>query len=148
MSSNSSTDAGEDSTEELATVLPSDSETDYDGDDETYSANTASRRNDMITLNLPRTGLLDGSSELTSRLNLSHRKATAFTAQFVKMGGGSLHDCTLSVSSAYRHRKGSVTKKAEEIRREFIENIPKYVVLHWDSKVIKYEKHHDMEDWP
>ena len=142
---NSSTDTdepGEDSAEELAAVLPSKD----DDNDETYTANTSSPRDDTITLSLPRTGLLDGSSELASRLNLSHRKATALTAQFVKMGGGSLHDCTLSTSSAYRHRKRFVTKKAEEIRLVFRENIPKYVVLHWDSKVIKYDRHHDMED--
>ena len=99
-----------------------------------------------ISLVLPTKDILKESSDLAARLNLSHRKTTAITAKLVKIGGGSLSDCSLSVSTSYRHRKSTITEKAEDIRKNFKLHVPENIILHWDSKIIKYQQHHETED--
>ena len=61
------------------------------------------------------------------------------TAQFIKMGGGSLKDVTLSTSSAWRERDKAVSDGGDKILKEFITNVPELIVLHWDGKIIHYE---------
>ena len=97
-------------------------------------------KGDFITLKLPRKGLLTGTAELATRCKVSTRTATAMVANLVKMGGGDLMDCTLSQSSSLRHRQTSIKKSAEKIKKDFQENMPNFLILHWDSKIIKYQQ--------
>ena len=106
----------------------------------------AQKKSEVITLNLPRKGLLAGSAEVAARCKVSNRVATAMAASFVKMGGGKLTDCTLSVSSSHRHRQKKITESAASMKTNFKANIPPFLVLHWDSKVIKYENQHQTDN--
>ena len=56
------------------------------------------------------------------------------------MGGGDLKDVTLLTSSAWRHRKDVVKELGDGIIEDFKQNMPPHIVLHWDGKVIVYEK--------
>ena len=104
------------------------------------------KKSDHITLHIPRKSLLKGTAELASRCNVSNRVATAVLAKVVKMGGGQLDDCTISKSSSHRHRASEVKESAMKIKQDFAENLPKFLVLHWDSKIIKYEKRRECDD--
>ena len=91
------------------------------------------KKSDLITLTVPRKRLLTGTAELATRCRVSNRTATAVVANFVKMGGGKLKDCTLSASSSYRHRKSQIKQSAEQIKQDFKTNMPEFLILHWDS---------------
>ena len=137
--------------EDLAKFLPSDTDgdEDYEETEDDYQPElkkSQHQKSDTIHLVVPRKNLLRQSSSLATRLNLSHRQTTAMTANFIKMGGGSMKGISLSMSTSHRHRKASVLEKATEIRSKFKQNMPDHMVLHWDGKVIKYERHHELED--
>ena len=96
-------------------------------------------KDDKIHLSFPRRGLFSGSaSDMACRIGISNRKQVAMTAQFIKMGGRSLKDVTLSISSAFRERDKAVSGGGDKILKEFITNAPEFIVLHWDGKVIHY----------
>ena len=86
------------------------------------------------------------TEESPASVLIPSNETTAMTANFIKMGGGSMKDISLSISTSHRHRKASVLEKATELRSEFKQNMPDHMVLHWDGKVIKYERHHELED--
>ena len=56
------------------------------------------------------------------------------------MGGGKLEDVTLSLSSVWRQRKVATKNLESSIIEDFGRNMPPHIVLHWDGKVIVYEK--------
>ena len=93
-----------------------------------------------ITLTLPRKGLIKGTAVLATRCKVSHRVTTAITANLVKMGGGDLSECSLSTSTSVRHRSSMLKDSEGLIKRDFVSNMPRFLVVHWDGKVIKYEK--------
>jgi hypothetical protein len=53
----------------------------------------------------------------------------------IRSGGGNLLDVSLSKSTGHRHRKKR-EEKSSEIFEEWKANKPKFVVVHWDSKMI------------
>ena len=133
---------------ELLPDIPPDSDEDTqerDTDDD-YVPNSAPKVSDKLHLELPGRKLLYKSSELATRLHLSHRQATAMTSSFVKIGGGSLSDCSLSISTSHRQWLAADQSRANEIRSKFQENVPEHILFHRDGKVIKYEHHHETED--
>lgn len=126
----------------MAAVLTDESqESQCDSEDE-YEQETQkpATTDDRIHLSLPRKGLFRESADVSTRLGISSRQQVALTAKLVKMGGGDLENVTLSVSSAWRHRTHAVQQREVEIIAAFQENMPPHVVLHWDGKVIVYEK--------
>jgi hypothetical protein len=100
------------------------------------------KRNDLIRLTVPHKRLLTGTVELATRCRVSNRTATALVANVVKMGGRELKDCTLSARSSYRQRKSHIKQSADHIKEDFRGNSTKFLILHWDSKIIKYMYHH------
>lgn len=94
---------------------------------------------DIISLSFSRKDFLRETAEISARLHLSTRQQTAFTAKIIKAGGGSLKQVTISQSSAQRHRWSKVTELEGGIKDSFAQNIPDYIVMHWDSKEIHYE---------
>jgi hypothetical protein len=106
----------------------------------------AQKKMENITLTLPRKGILAGAAEVAARCKVSTRIATAMAAKFVKMGGGKLQDCTLSISSSHRHRQVCINESASKIKSNFKANLPQFLILHWDSKVIKYEDRHETDN--
>lgn len=114
---------------------------DSSSEDELFQPLSSTPRNkkDTITLTLPRKGLFKETADLSARLHLSHRQGVAFTAKLIKMGGGNLGDVTLSTSSAHRERSRAYDERTMDIMKEFKLNMPQYVVMHWDGKVIEYE---------
>ena len=107
-----------------------------DTSDETFNHTPTSKPSDLVNLSFSKKSLLRNSAEEALRLGLSHREHVMMTAKFVKMGGGSLKDVALSVTTSHRHRKNVVTSKTEEIKYQLKKEMPKFVVLHWDSKLI------------
>ena len=55
------------------------------------------------------------------------------------MGGGSLDETTISTSSAWRERSTATSNRTKEIVSDFCDTIPRFIVLHWDGKIIHYE---------
>ncbi len=111
-----------------------------DEDDEEYRPVIKEIQSDFITLTLPRKGILKGTSELSARLNTSLRQQTAMAAQVVKLGGGSLKKCTMSISSAYRHKKSAIEEAADNIKKTFKATMPDFLIIHWDGKVVEYKR--------
>ena len=98
----------------------------------------SSSQDEMIHLAIPKRDLLRATSNVSARLKISHRQAVAFTASVVKAGGGSFHDVTLSKSSSHRHRISDINETYGNIVTIFTDNMPQYIVIHWDAKQIKY----------
>ncbi len=108
--------------------------------------NSHDKKSDVICLELPRKDILNGSAELATRCKVSHRVAAAMTAQLVKMGGGSLKDCSVSITSSHRKRKKMIDNATEQIKKDFSFHKPRFLTLHWDGKVIKYEHKREHEE--
>ncbi len=125
-------------------ILPATDQSDSDPDYEPPA--TRRKQSDTVTLEVPRKGMLKGSAELAVRSKFSVRQQTAMTAQFIKLGGGSLKPFSLSASTAQRHRKSEIEERAMKIKNKFIEEMPEFLVLHWDAKVIKYENRQQLEE--
>ena len=120
----------------------------YGDDDETdtdYSPALKRKATESINLQLPPDAMRQ-LAPLAYRLKLSTRQQTAFTAGLIKVGGGNLKDTTLSVASTHRQRHEGINIKSSFIKKSFIANIPTRMVLHWDGKVIKYEKKKEKDD--
>lgn len=101
---------------------------------------------DDITLTLPRKSLLKATAELATRCKVSHRVATVMTAKVVKVYGGDLGQCSLSKSTSQRHRKLQLKSAESRIKQNFKEHMPDFIFLHWDGKIIKYEKRQETDD--
>ena len=88
----------------MSEVLSESISHDSSSQDEAYtpapSAAPSSSRRDNITLSLSSTELFRQSSDVAARMHLTTRQHAAMTASFVKMGGGSLVDASLSVSTS------------------------------------------------
>ena len=66
------------------------------------STSTTKSEDDYITLKLPQKDFMRQLSPLAHRLELSDRQQTSMVAGMVRIGGGSLANTTLSVSSTFR----------------------------------------------
>ena len=56
------------------------------------------------------------------------------------MGGGKLEDVILSLTSVWYQRKVAIKNLGISIIEDFRRNLHPHIVLHWDGKVIVYEK--------
>ena len=122
-----------------------DDDGDYQPADWRLQRSRSSSEGQMVHISLPKRELLKSTSQVSARCKLSHRQSVAFTATLVKAGGGTLSDVTLSKSSSHRHRSSQIDDTYSDIKSRFKENVSEYVVIHWDSKVIKYA-HHEKND--
>ena len=73
---------------------------------------------DYITLKLPKKDFMRQLSPLAHRLKLSNRQQTLMVAGMVKIGGVSLANTTLSVSSTFRQRREGVKETLKLIRKK------------------------------
>ena len=117
-----------------------------DNDAAFVSSPKRKRKSDQITLTLPRKGLLSEISGTAARCKLTHRKTTALTANILKIGGADLKDFTLSSMISQQQRKSEIEKSEKKIKNDFKKRFPQKLILHWDSKLIKYEKRHKTDD--
>ena len=101
-----------------------------------------SKKPDMVTISLPTKTLFKGTTEFTTRRRVSHRDATGMLGHVIKLGGASLEPFSLSKSTSYRHRLEEVKSIASKIKKDFKADMPKHIVLHWDSKLIKFKDKH------
>lgn len=129
------------SPEDVAEVMTDESQGSQSSQDEYEPAAQASRSvDDTIHLSLPRKSLFSEAADVSARIGISNRQQVALTAKIIKMGGGNLEDVTLSVSSAWRQRTKAIKKREGEIMADFKEHMPSHIVIHWDGKVIQYDK--------
>ena len=104
--------------------------------DETFNPPSMSTSgHNTINLSFATQDLLRNSAEEALRLGLSRHNHVMMTSKFVKMGGGSLKDVSLSVSTSHRQRKSRVMSTTNDIKSQF-KDMLQFVVLHWDSKLI------------
>lgn len=124
---------------------PSYSESQPDDNEDEYvppKENTSAK----VSLQMSRKDLLRGTADLATRCRVSHRVATAMTAKFVKLGQGQLKDFSLSKSTSHRHRQNELVKKEQLIKSNFELHMPKFLIVHWDGKIIKYDQRREMDE--
>ena len=62
------------------------------------------------------------------------------------MGGGDLGECSVSTSTSLRHRGATLRDSESRIKKDFQTNMPKFIIMHWDGKVIKYAKKRETDE--
>ena len=131
---------GQSSKELESDVSGSSSEEDNLSQDEYLPPQSSSKtRPKTITLNLPAKQILQKSSLSALRHNISPTVHTSVVADIIKLGGGKLSDTSISRSTARRQRSKAVERKHAEIKNDFQSNMPTYVEMHCDGKVITYQ---------
>jgi hypothetical protein len=103
---------------------------------ETFIDLSRTPRPDSVTLELPAKSLLKATGQAADARNLSVRDHVAIVASTITAGGGDLQQVTLSVASASRQRRANRREICSRITEQFEK--PKFVVAHWDSKLIKF----------
>ncbi|KZR97181.1 Uncharacterized protein APZ42_008091, partial [Daphnia magna] len=93
-------------------------------------------RPDSVTLELPAKSLLKATGQAADARNLSVRDHDAIVASTITAGGGDLQQVTLSVACASRQSRANRREICSRITEQFEK--PKFVVAHWDFKLIKY----------
>ena len=118
------------------------------GDDPDYQPKSSpSKLPQELVLKFSTKTLLKGSAELATRCKVSHRVATAMTAQFVKACSGDINECSISTSTSYRQRKAGLKVAEERIQEDFkSKDLQALMILHWDGKKIKYQKRREKDD--
>ena len=97
-----------------------------------------STRSDHVTLSFPRRLMADEEICATAdRYKVSDVQLTAITAAILKAGGANLEDFSLSRSTVYRNRILNRYKISETYMEEFMRDAPEFLILHWDSKLMK-----------
>ena len=82
--------------EEIVDSVSTEDSSQEESEDEDYNQpNSKTKREDYITLKLPKRDTLQKLSPLAYRLKLSTRQQTAFVAGLIKVGGGELKDTTV-----------------------------------------------------
>ena len=118
-----------------------------DSQDPSYIATLCPDTEDvMIQLSLPKKTLLTETADVATRCGISHRQEIALTSKILKVGGATLEGTSISVSTSHRQRRQAVEMKSEKLKQDFIAHMPKYLVLHWDGKVIKYAQRRETDD--
>ena len=83
---------------------------------------------------LPSVALLAKSCTSFTHCQLCH-------SQLLVLGGGDLADTFISVSTPHRQCKSGTEESAKDIKCNFVNNVPKWVVAHIDNKIIEYGNH-------
>lgn len=100
--------------------------------------NKRKQATDNACLIVPTNKLLEATSEVSDRCGLSIRDQLFVTSRLVNVGGGNIEDFSLSVSSAWRQRNSAREQIAEKIKEKWLEEKPKFAVVHWDSKMMSF----------
>ncbi|KZS10252.1 Cc8K15.2-like protein [Daphnia magna] len=103
--------------------------------DEDYRPPSCSRPS-SVTLGISTNSMAKQTAQVALSRGLSVRDHVSMQASFVKSGGGNVNDFVMSVSTTWRHKQQNLKKVYEKIREEGIK--PKFSVIHFDSKLIKY----------
>jgi hypothetical protein len=115
-------------------TLSSEDEMDQDDAEFTLSLN---QRPSSVTIQLPRKRLFKETAQVAERCQMSIRDAVAFTSRIIGIGGATVDDFSLSISTAFRQRQEQRTLLAKEIKNQFMKNKPPFVVVHWDGKLVE-----------
>ena len=100
------------------------------------------RRSDYITVDLPRDPL--GSLEVTGALdrsNITNRQAMQVFSSVLKTARKDgkqvdLQEFVLSTNTIRRRREENRATIAENAKKEFLDNMPARLTLHWDGKMM------------
>ena len=95
------------------------------------------RKQKEITLNLPAEKIPSLLSSVSAITKTSIRQVLKITATLPNAGGADISETSQSLSTVYRHRKAAVTKTASEIRLNLKKSIDKFIIVHWDGKIIQ-----------
>ena len=90
-----------------------------------------------ISLNLPANKIPSLLSSVSTISKISIRQELKMTATLLNAGGGDITEASQSVSTVYRQRKAAVTETANEVRYNLKHMFDKFVVVHFDGKIIQ-----------
>lgn len=102
--------------------------------DDEYSARST-RRPSSITLQIPSRSLSRVTGQVADSRNISVRDHLAIQASLINAGGVNLDQVSMSVATVHRQRKENRKTIYDNIRNSFVK--PPFVLVHWDSKLIK-----------
>jgi hypothetical protein len=103
--------------------------------DDDYRPPSCSRPS-SVTLDISTHSMAKQTAQVALSRGLSVRDHVSMQASFVKSGGGNVNDFVMSVSTTWRHKQQNLKEVYDKIREEWIK--PKFSVIHFDSKLIKY----------
>ena len=106
--------------------------------DDEYSAARATPRPSSVILQIPAKNLTKKTGQVADSRNISIRGHLLLQSAFVRAGGGDINDMSMSLSTTYCHRRENRKAIAEKVKEDWLKEIPAFVIVHWDSKLIKY----------
>lgn len=109
-------------------------ESSTDADDEDFQPGSTARPK-SISLEIPTRNLMKITGEVADSRKLSIRDHLVVQAQIVNAGGGNINQVSTSVSTTWCQRNANRKEIDVGIQNNFV--IPKKVVVHYDSKLIK-----------
>ena len=101
------------------------------------------QRPENITLTLPAKSLPSVLARTNTMTKTSIRHELETVSTLVTAGDGNIDDISLSKSTIHRQRKSTITSDATKMRERiksyaFSQDGRKFLVLHWDGKIIQY----------
>jgi len=115
-----------------------DSDMDEDDSGEFIPEAKRLRKSSRITVDLPRRSLSKELGQVADRCSISNRKQLQLQSKLIVVGGGNLQDFSLSTATVYRQRRMNRIEVFDRILETWKKDKPKYVVVHWDSKLIQH----------
>ena len=95
------------------------------------------RKKKEITLNLPAKKIPSLLSSISTITKTSIRQELKITATLLNAAGADISETSQSIPTVYRQRKAAVTKTASEIRLNLKKSIDKFIIVHWDGKILQ-----------
>ena len=111
---------------------------DSDLTDDEYSTTRSTPMPSSVILQIPAKTLTKETGQIADSRNLSIRDQLVFQSALVRAGGGNINDMSMSLSTVHRQRRENRKTIAEKISEDWLKQIPPFVIVHWDSKLIKY----------
>ena len=126
--------------EEIDDQVNAEKDTESETDDPTwFPATKKMKKHDSIMLDLPTKNIGEITATLASRLRLSINSELSIFARVILAGSGNLSDFVLSRTTLWRQRIEAEKKAVDKIKSDFNVKNPEFIVLHWDSKQVKFE---------
>ena len=86
--------------------------------------------------------ILKRTAATANRYKISTRAHLALVVSTLDGIGVDLDEVNASPSTVKVHRKAAIKKIADEIREKFVEDMPDYMVAHWDGKITEFLGEH------
>lgn len=109
----------------------------FSSDEEYYEPRRTPRPSSVI-LEIPAKNLTKATGQVADSRDLSLRDHLTIQSALVAAGGGNINDFSMSLTTVHRQRQQLRKEISDGIKERFIP--PSSILIHWDSKLIKYIK--------